>query len=230
MVDPISNFGRALIDEGIYEPQLTALIEAELKEGDVFIDIGASEGYFSILASRFVGKGRVISVEPQPRSQRALRENVSLNGCWNVEIWPCALSDRPGKLVLSTGPSSNPGSSGLYHHRLGAGTIEVPGETFDSKVRQLGLGTVRLMKIDAEGAELLILQGAKDSLDSGLVELIAVEVHDALGPDSDSRFDEIDSLLRQRNYCPIMDKAILLYERLGTSHAGSEEISQGPEA
>lgn len=54
-VDPVSNFGNTLITESCYEPEMVVALKNLLKEGDTFLDIGANEGYFSILASKLVG-------------------------------------------------------------------------------------------------------------------------------------------------------------------------------
>ena len=67
-VDPVSFFGRALIENGEYEGEVAGAISDLLSDGQVFIDIGANNGYFSVRASQYVGgDGMVLAIEPQAR-------------------------------------------------------------------------------------------------------------------------------------------------------------------
>src|SRR4029453_5378744 len=79
-IDPVSHFGNELGTPASYEPPLTALVQHILRPGDVFIDVGANEGYFSIVGSHSVGNGRVWTIEPQIRLVPVIRENLRLNG------------------------------------------------------------------------------------------------------------------------------------------------------
>ena len=74
-IDKLSNFGSQLKLKGEYEPQLKLTLEKLLKEGDTFIDLGANEGYFSIIGGKIVGGiGRIISIEPQTRLQHIINK------------------------------------------------------------------------------------------------------------------------------------------------------------
>ena len=67
-VDPVSFFGRALIEGGGYEEKVTGAIAELLSDGQVFVDVGANNDYFSVLASQCVGDdGFVLAIEPQAR-------------------------------------------------------------------------------------------------------------------------------------------------------------------
>jgi hypothetical protein len=64
-INPVSNFGAAILN-GEYEPEMKRILNRYLPDGGTFIDLGANEGYFSVLASRMVGsKGRVVAILPQ---------------------------------------------------------------------------------------------------------------------------------------------------------------------
>src|SRR5689334_3802567 len=70
-----------------WEPNETWAIRRLLGPGDLFVDIGANIGYFSVLAARSVGaEGRVIAIEPAPPTVAKLRDNLDLNGLSNVEV------------------------------------------------------------------------------------------------------------------------------------------------
>ena len=93
-INPISGLGSAILQGG-YEPQMVNVLNHYLSSGGVFIDVGANEGYFSVLASRLVGpKGTVVAIEPQSRLQSVLQTNLSINECFNVRLIQCILSDQ----------------------------------------------------------------------------------------------------------------------------------------
>jgi hypothetical protein len=79
LVDPVSVFGLSLISDGVYEPQLTGLVEQILRPGDVFVDVGGNEGYFSVVAAACVGDGQIYCVEPQSRLLPIIAANSQLN-------------------------------------------------------------------------------------------------------------------------------------------------------
>src|SRR5687767_9222133 len=56
-IDPVSHFGLRILRDKIYEPQVTSFVQQLLLPGDVFIDLGANEGYFSVIASKLAGDG-----------------------------------------------------------------------------------------------------------------------------------------------------------------------------
>ena len=113
-INPVSDFGSAILG-GEYEPQMRKVLSRYLSPGDVFIDLGANEGYFSVLASKLVGpKGTVIAIEPQSRLQHVIQANLEANQCFNVRLIRCVVSGTTGRMQLSLAPATNTGSSGLF--------------------------------------------------------------------------------------------------------------------
>lgn len=148
---------------GVYEPPTSRVIAALLHSGDTFIDVGANSGYFTLLASRRIGPtGRVFSFEPVPSMRKRLMENISLNAMSNVSIHDVAVSNTVGVLPLFEGPEGHKGISSLRHIDNSAATIEVKTAPLDS-LRET-LSTVKLVKIDVEGAEQLVLEGMANIL------------------------------------------------------------------
>ena len=85
---------------GAWEPQVSSFIRDRLKPGDSFIDVGANIGYFSLLASRLVGRGGpVVSVEASPSIHHDLAENIRRNGA-AIRAVNRAASDKAGVLKL----------------------------------------------------------------------------------------------------------------------------------
>src|SRR5258706_5352934 len=92
-IDPISHMGQAVLED-YYEPSVQEVIKSHLHSGQTFIDVGANEGFYTVIASRLVGpQGRVVAIEPQNRLIPIIKENAKLNDCQNVTIIAAALSD-----------------------------------------------------------------------------------------------------------------------------------------
>ena len=85
-----------------YEPKLSEAIRERLQPGDVFLDIGANVGYFSVLAAHLVGpEGRVVAFEPHPEAIEILRQAVAVNGLVGVvEVVEAALGNQSATVPL----------------------------------------------------------------------------------------------------------------------------------
>ena len=111
-IDPVSHFGLRILRDKMYEPQVTSFVEQLLLPGDVFMDLGANEGYFSIIASKIVGdNGKVFCIEPQRRLWPVLLDNFIANECHNIQLLPYAVGPEKGEAELILTPSINTGSS-----------------------------------------------------------------------------------------------------------------------
>ncbi len=145
-----------------------------LATGDVFVDVGAHAGVYSVLASSVPGV-RVVAVEPSSASFARLVENVDLNAI-GEQVTPLrlALGDRQGAGRVSTGRDS---MNSLVADEAGE---PVALTTVDGLVRDLDLGPVAAMKVDVEGAELDVLAGAEHTIGASR-PLLIVEVNDAEG-------------------------------------------------
>ena len=178
-IDPLSGFGQGVLSEENYEPELTKVIKEILIKGDTFVDIGANEGYFSIIASKVVGSdGRVISVEPQTRLQPILFKNMALNKAYNMEVFQRALSDEVNFAELSLLPDMNTGGSGIFNiAKYKCPTELVPQTPLSIFLRSLNIGKIKLIKMDVESFEYEIILGSKKVFEDGLIQNIALELH-----------------------------------------------------
>ena len=156
---------QSILSSGIWEPESTRVVEA-LPEGGVFIDVGAHVGYYTLDASKRVGKsGKVVAVEPNPPTADRLRRNVSLNNASNVSVQQVACTDTEMKLHFFQAGFENTGSSSLSKNNARSNQeIEVRGARLDAIVKELDLRRIDLVKIDVEGAELQVLRGMTESL------------------------------------------------------------------
>jgi FkbM family methyltransferase len=145
----------------IFEHNLTYYSMDRIREGDLYVDIGANIGYFSLLASHCVGnKGQVISVEADPVTFKALKKNLELNGCRNVSARNVAATAAACKIGITR---SDPHNSGCNAITVEAGASGIQGLPFRDIVGD-DLGRVRFIKIDIEGSEEPVLNGILEAL------------------------------------------------------------------
>jgi FkbM family methyltransferase len=173
--------GASLI-EGNYEPATQAVLRKYLRPGDVFIDAGANEGFFTVLGAQLVGPaGKVVAVEPQSRLQEVIRKNLALNSCGNAHLVQAGLASRPGSFKLTLTSDMNNGGSSVYRAtRYKLPEEEVRTITLTQLLGEAGVTGCQLMKVDIEGGEYDIFLNAGDILRSGALRNIALEIHHSI--------------------------------------------------
>lgn len=154
---------------GVWEPAITAIYRAALKPGDVVVDIGANVGTHALLAAHLVGPtGRVHAVEASPWIHARLRQNLATNGVTNVQTYNLAATDVPGTVSVYLHDDRNLGGTTIVAteaERLGAAQeAVVEGRPLSQIVPLEELRAARLIKMDVEGAEWLVVQGMRDVL------------------------------------------------------------------
>lgn len=181
-LDPASSFGFTLEFEGTYEPSMTHAVNTLLQPGDVFLDIGANEGYFSILAASRVGStGRVFAIEPQTRLQAVLTRNIAENNTFQVCVLQRAVSDRCGVASFSLAPDVHTGSSGIFNTaRYRNPTESVLQTPLTQLLHILQIDRIRLVKIDVEGFEYEVVLGSPEAFRRGVFDHIALEMHPSI--------------------------------------------------
>lgn len=141
-----------------YETELGWFAE-QLGPGSVVVDVGANHGIYTLLAANRVGKdGMVLAIEPTPETMRYLSESVRLSEASNVRLVEAALGDHEGEVELFVGPNS--GWNSFAAAEPNAVPVKVALRRLDAIVSEAGAHRVDLIKIDAEGAEELVLRGA----------------------------------------------------------------------
>ncbi len=201
-MDPISDLGVAITRYGHYELSMTETLNDHLRSGSVFVDLGANEGYFTIIAGRLCGPaGRVLSIEPQERLLPVIRQNILLNGLSNVSLLNAAISNTPGSAELFLTSDINSGGSGFHRHsKYSLPTQTVQTLTLEQALDQHQLPQVDLMKIDIEGFEYEALLGSPHVFQNHRIKALALELHphilEARGKDA----NEITAMLANAGY------------------------------
>jgi len=205
-LDPEDVLQCVLLVDREWEPQVWRGISTHLREGAVFIDVGAHIGFYSLKAARIVGpSGRVVAIEPNPETRRLLARNVPASAA-NVTIQPFACCARDGEVTLHAGPATHtthaslarantdePAGPETSHH------FAVEGRRVDRIVGELGWIRIDVIKIDVEGAELLALQGAGQTL-ARFQPVVIVEIVAATLAAMEASAGQLHALLWQAGY------------------------------
>jgi len=155
------------------EPRLYQLIDELLQPDDLFVDAGSNIGFYTLLAGQKVGRGgSVVAVEMMPDTVRSLRSNISSTGLTNVEVIETALASEAGQLIEAHFDPSKLGQASIVDDESAGrrDTVSVQTSRLDEILPK---SSIKLMKMDLEGAEydaLLGLSGALARIDTIVFE------------------------------------------------------------
>jgi FkbM family methyltransferase len=221
LLNPTEHIQRQLFWYGCYEKELGDLLKKMLRPNDVFIDIGANIGYFSLLSATISPSIKVISFEPVKDLFQKMRENFSINKTKNIVAINAAAGEinEQGELFLSA--PDNLGMSSFQQPENYSGRKEkVELVAIDDWFRTSGLTKIDLVKLDIEGSELAALKGMRMVLEEQRPALI-VEIN----PETLWLFGlkplNIYNYLNQFNF-----DGFLISENGVLQHLNSSEISQ----
>jgi len=187
LLTPHSGSGGLIYYNGVSEPETTEFIKHFLKPGMVFVDVGAHLGEYTVLAAMILNhSGHVHAFEARPDVFEVLRRNIELNHCHNVTalaeaVWckteSCnfEMTEEPSVSALRPSHSIN----------LGAAQIRIHTTTLDDYFSS-STAKPNLIKVDVEGAELQVFQGAKSLLASSQADAPALVFE--YGPRNSKRF------------------------------------------
>lgn len=199
---PQSHVLRRVLLRGSYEPEVEQLFRRHLRPNADVVDIGANIGLFTVLAAHLLHSGRVLAIEPTEAAFARLKANVDRNGA----------NERA---ILFNGVAAAQEGSAAIHHIRGkeeysslkplahpsvaddeASVSQVEARTVDSLVGEHSLRP-SLVKIDVEGAEMLVLEGALRTIATHRPVVLCEIAADLLGVFGSSQRDVIDYFERQ---------------------------------
>ncbi len=158
---------------GVYEPELSAIFTRLSKEGGLLVDVGANFGYFSLLWCGLGRDNRSIAFEASPRVLSQIKTNISLNKLDDrIDLREMAAANIAGTLFFDTGPPEQTGWGGISSDSSGDGLVKVPAVRLDDVITA---PEIALLKIDCEGADYLVLQGAEQLLRQKRVRHVCFE-------------------------------------------------------
>ena len=235
-VTPREMINRAIFLYGTFEISETRLVQAFLRPGMTFIDVGAHIGYYTLIAARLVGdSGRVHSFEPGESMRAQLEANVVRNDLHNVEIHRQALAQQTGEVGFYPSElASNQGISSIIASGDGrAAPVTVPSLSLDDFAASLGGRRIDFLKMDIEGAELQVIRGGQRFFGGKDAPPMIFEAHELapvaealrpLGyqirqlhytlenglelPDADAHIDSLFAAYEAPNYFAAKDEAV----------------------
>lgn len=194
-----------------YDSEVERLLFRVLRPGDVFVDVGAHFGFFSLLGAGLVGaEGLVLSVEPDQDNFAHLLHHIADNGLTTVRPVNAVACEAEGTRIFHVNsdndgghtlwdPGSHPFNKISATHKR---PTEVRAVTIDARLRELAAGNrpVRLIKIDTEGAECLVLAGTRETLAAADSLFIVAELNEFGLEQMGQTQDSLRGLMRAMGY------------------------------
>ena len=191
------DIGRPIAQARSYEPHVTAVIKSLLKPADVFVDLGANMGWFTLTAAAIVRPGKVLAVEPNPHNVQLLYRSLIANQFEHVTVLPYAVTDAAALLQLDYAVSN-----GYVTAIAGNATSDeyayVQGVKLDDLLRDEP--KITLIKMDIEGHERIALRGMQGILKKHRPILITEFSPHDLSKDSPQAAAEYLGEIRQSGY------------------------------
>lgn len=178
-IDIEETIGRAIWTTGVFDIATSEVLWRLTPRGGICVDVGANIGYMtSIMAKRAARTGHVFVFEPHPYVHEALKTNVRLfPSHWaHVTLSNTAISNHDGMATLYTPPG--------FHVNQGVASLDAR-ETISSEGTRVATScldalfqsSIHVLKLDVEGHESAVLEGAKRLLSLGLIDVVVYEDH-----------------------------------------------------
>jgi FkbM family methyltransferase len=161
-----------------FEQREIAFIKNYLQKGDVFFDVGANIGLFSLTASRIVGiEGQIHAFEPTPETYSRLISNIELNNFTNIKANNIGLSNVNGVADFNVSNDGYDAWNSIVKLNIlqNSEVIKISIETLDSYIERNGIKNIDLIKLDVEGWEKFVLEGCKKILSCNKPPVFLIE-------------------------------------------------------
>ncbi len=176
-----------------------------IREGDTVFDVGANIGLHSVLFNRWVGqRGKVYGFEPVPDTFRLYEETLALNGALGITHAQEALSDKIGTATINIFPKEhsvwnslgNPTFDGIKP----TSQAEIKTNTLDNFCKEHSVSHIDFLKIDVEGFEKFVFQGAREMLGKGAVDVLSFEISQIPLAGSGTTAQEVFDIIQSFGY------------------------------
>lgn|SRR5574343_164833 len=176
-----------------------------IKNGDTVFDIGANIGLHSVLFNRLVGEnGKVISFEPVPETYSLMLETLAINRSLSVITNQIALSDKIGSTKMNIFDKKHSVWNSLGNPVFGdikpISSIIIKTDTLDNFCSSNKIPQIDFAKIDVEGFEKFLFNGANELLKNGLIKTLSFEVSKIPLDGSGTSADELFNILKKHEY------------------------------
>lgn len=179
-----------------YEETLLFYLASHIKKNINIVDVGANIGNHAVFFGKFMAKN-IICFEPHEEHVKYLKMNLAQNAIENAHVFSCALSSTKGHAIIKP-PEKELQNSGMTQIEIVSernddqNTVETV--TLDAILREeLSISKIDLLKIDVEGHELSVLEGASETIEKCL-PVIVFEAN------TQRHYEEISAFLSHYNY------------------------------
>ena len=221
LLNPTEHIQQQLFWYGYYEKEVGDLLKRSVKPGDVFLDLGANIGYFSLLVANISPSAKVISFEPVAGLFQNLNDNIALNNIKNISTINVAVGEINEEKELFVSYPDNLGMSSFHQPENFSGKTErVRVVTIDDWFETSGLPGIDIIKLDIEGSELAALKGMNEVLQEQKPVLI-VEINPGTLSMFNLKPSDINDHLKQLHF-----EGFLILENGRLTHLSQTEINQ----
>ena len=194
----------------------------EVQENDVVWDVGASYGIYSVFFGKIAKSGKVYAFEPEASTCKLLEKNIKLNELKNIFIQKYALGDTNEKILFYQSKSANIGTHSIlkrsdYPVSSKGKLIQV--KTADAIIKNKDVFLPDVIKIDVEGAEMMVLNGMKSLLREGNIRILQIEIHPKLLNLMNVKEEDVKNFIESFGYIPVKCKTrgtevLVLYKKV----------------
>lgn len=161
IVNSLDNLYLALY--GKHEEFESECVKKVISKGNVVLDIGANQGYFSLFFAKLIGEnGKVISFEPDAENCTIIKKNIGLNGYTNINLHQKAVCDKTAKIKMYVGDYRT--GNRIYESEKNRAAFDIEGISLDDFLKN-SENNIDFIKIDVEGAEFSVIEGMKKFLE-----------------------------------------------------------------
>jgi FkbM family methyltransferase len=192
---------RHMLFEGMYQEDVLAAIRHFVKTGDVVFDVGGHHGLMAVIAAKATGNtGKVVTFEPNPEARAHIEKHLALNELNHVVVEKVALSSREEESVFYVQSGEVSWNSTIVKEFANPSdeSIVVSTTTLDNYVIRTNL-IPRVIKIDTEGSEFMILTGARETIKKHKPVLI-VEFNPVSAQAAGTTLREFETFLKKEGY------------------------------
>ncbi len=189
--------GKEVVNGDIYR-----ILSRFISGGGTFVDLGANQGAFSLIASTLVGTfGLIVAIEPQPLLARNITKSLAYKKSCRFQVHQIAVGDHNGTIDFLI-PRSYSGTAGIYSGHSGIEKhtkLKVPIKRFDDAINWHGFPGHVFVKLDIEGSELAFLKGAQNMM-SVRKPTLFMEINPSAMCASKTDKDELVAVLTKYGY------------------------------
>jgi FkbM family methyltransferase len=185
-----------LYRRGFWEQQQLDLVQKLMENGDIFVDIGAHCGSFAAPIAYEFKRARVLAFEPNPHIYQLLVETKMIGNLENLLLDNHAISNDEENMFFYVSSGATDSLAGFHPRERAHQLITVQTITLQKALSENDISHIRVMKIDIEGAEGLVLPANRELLRSELVDTILLELHVDLIENFGQTAEDIIELLK----------------------------------